>query len=50
MYLIDTSVWIDYFRERENNVTKQFSTILDEGLPYGITSVIYQEILQVSTI
>jgi len=46
MYLIDTSVWIDYFRGENNRYTKYFSSILDERLPFGITGVIYQEILQ----
>lgn len=46
MYLIDTSVWIDYFREIENTSTAKFISILDHNLPYGITGVIYQEILQ----
>ena len=46
MYLIDTSVWVDYFREIENASTKKFTSILDGDLPFGITSIIYQEVLQ----
>jgi predicted nucleic acid-binding protein len=46
VYLIDTSVWIDYFRETENASTEKFISILDRNLPFGITGVIYQEILQ----
>lgn len=46
MYLIDTSIWIDYLREVSNHKTNQFMSILDRGLPFGITGVIYQEILQ----
>lgn len=46
MYLVDTSVWIDYFREIQNISTKQFVSILDRNLPFAITGVIYQEILQ----
>lgn len=46
MYLVDTSVWIDYFCEIENTSTIQFNTILNGHLPFGITGVIYQEILQ----
>src|SRR5687767_1953548 len=46
MYLIDTSVWIDYFREINNESTKKLTSILDRHLPFGITGVIYQEILQ----
>jgi predicted nucleic acid-binding protein len=46
VYLIDTSVWIDYFRDIENASTTKFVSILDRNLPFGLTGVIYQEILQ----
>lgn len=46
MYLVDTSVWIDYFREIDNSATNEFNNILNQNLPFGLTSVIYQEILQ----
>lgn len=46
MYLIDTSVWIDYFRHKDNPATQLFIHILDNNIPFGITSVIFQEILQ----
>lgn len=46
MYLVDTSVWIDYFREIKNRATKKFISILDRQLAFGITGLIYQEILQ----
>lgn len=46
MYLIDTSVWIDYLRDKENIATKLCASILDKKTPFGITSIIYQEILQ----
>lgn len=46
MYLIDTSVWIDYFRGRDNHVITHFLNILDDKIPFGITGIIYQEILQ----
>src|SRR4029078_4769138 len=46
MYLIDTSVWIDYFRGVENNATIYFSSLIERGLQFGITGIIYQEILQ----
>ncbi len=46
MYLIDTSVWIDYFRDIKNASTRKFISILDSHLPFGITGVIYQEVLQ----
>jgi predicted nucleic acid-binding protein len=46
MYLIDTSVWIDYFREKNNQSVQQLNQILDDDMPFGITGLIYQEILQ----
>jgi predicted nucleic acid-binding protein len=46
MFLVDTSVWIDYLREKDNSVTQYFALLLDQGTPFGITGVIYQEILQ----
>jgi hypothetical protein len=46
MYLIDTSVLIDFLKERETVAVKYFINILEQNLPFGITSVIYQEILQ----
>ena len=46
MYLIDSSVLIDYFRNIENRPVIFFDMINREKLPYGITSVIYQEVLQ----
>ncbi len=46
MYLIDTSVWLDFFRNRRNSAVLQFEHLLDQGLPFGITALIYQEVLQ----
>lgn len=46
MYLVDTSVWIDYFRDIKNKATEYFSDILDKNISYGISGLIYQEILQ----
>ena len=46
MYLIDTSIWIDYFRDRNNTGTAQLNIILEKNISFGITSLIYQEILQ----
>lgn len=46
MFLVDTSVWIDYLRKKDNSATKYFSTLLDEEAPFGITGIIYQEVLQ----
>ncbi len=46
MYLVDTSVWLDYFRNRSTQAVTQFEEILNGNTPFGITSVIYQEVLQ----
>lgn len=46
MYLIDTSIWIDYFRGKQNAGIQFFEEILDSKISYGITGLIYQEILQ----
>ncbi|MFZ0256548.1 MAG: PIN domain nuclease [Gammaproteobacteria bacterium] len=46
MYLIDTSVWIDYFRQIQNKPVALLENILAQNWPYGITSVIFQEVLQ----
>ena len=46
MILVDTSVLIDLFKDRENEVTHRCRSLLQQQVPFGITSVIYQEILQ----
>lgn len=46
VYLIDTSVWIDYLRDKNNASTKVLNWILENDIPFGITGLIYQEILQ----
>ncbi len=46
MYLIDTSVLINYFRDKKNTAITFFENINREKLPYGITGAIYQEVLQ----
>lgn len=46
MILVDTSVWIDYLRENSNEQVEWFEDVLSHGYPFGITSVIYQEVLQ----
>lgn len=46
MILVDTSVLIDYFKGIENPVSEKLQFILDSGMPFGITSFIYQELLQ----
>ncbi len=46
MYLVDTSAWIDYLEGEETEIAERLGEILDLGSPFGITSVVYQEVLQ----
>jgi predicted nucleic acid-binding protein len=46
MVLVDTSVIIDYLQGVNNEPVEKFQSILDSGIPYGINSFIYQELLQ----
>lgn len=46
MFLVDTSVWVDYLRGTSTQSVDKFQRILDEARPFGITSLIYQEVLQ----
>ena len=46
MFLVDTSVWIDYLRKRRTRAVGWFEQVLDHDLPFGITATIYQEVLQ----
>ncbi|MEI6545135.1 MAG: PIN domain-containing protein, partial [Methylococcales bacterium] len=46
MYLVDTSVWIDFFRGKQTSAVEQLRCILQSEQTVGINSLIYQEILQ----
>lgn len=46
MILVDTSVLIDYFQDKDNGPVRKLQSILDSGMPFGINSFIYQELLQ----
>jgi len=46
MYLVYTSVWIDYFRDLHTSSVEHFINLLDKKIPFGITGIIFQEILQ----
>ena len=46
MILVDTSVLIDLFKGNENEPTCCFREVLQQEVPFGITPVIYQEVLQ----
>jgi predicted nucleic acid-binding protein len=44
--LVDTSVLIDYLGGKDTKAVAAFQRVLDDGIPYGINSFIYQELLQ----
>jgi predicted nucleic acid-binding protein len=46
MILVDTSVIIDYFKGKNNIGTEKFQYILDHEIEFGITILIYLELLQ----
>jgi len=46
MILVDTSVLIDLFKGNDNDVVRNFKEIIQQQVPFGISSVIYQEVLQ----
>jgi len=46
MILVDTSVLIDLFKGNHNVAVDNLREIINQQIPFGITSVIYQEILQ----
>jgi len=46
MYLVDTSVWIGLFRQKDTEAVRSFRHILERDIPFGISSVIFQELLQ----
>ncbi len=46
MYLIDTSVLIDFFKGKETKQTKKLENILLHKIPFGISALTYQELLQ----
>ncbi|PKN61323.1 MAG: VapC toxin family PIN domain ribonuclease [Deltaproteobacteria bacterium HGW-Deltaproteobacteria-15] len=46
MILVDTSVLIDFFRGLTNTPVDSFRRVLTQEMPFGITSFIYQELLQ----
>jgi hypothetical protein len=46
MILVDTSVMIDFFKGLSNDPANRLRSLLAHQIPFGICSVIYQEILQ----
>jgi len=46
LVLVDTSVIIAYLTDNENDTVLKFQYILDNNIPFGINSFVYQEVLQ----
>lgn len=46
MYLIDSSVWINYLRGQYSSARSFFAEILESRFTFGLTEIIYQEVLQ----
>ncbi len=46
MILVDTSVLIDLFKGNDNEAIRDFREVIQQQVPFGISSVIYQEVLQ----
>ena len=46
MILVDTSVFIGYFRNLDGIPYEKMDYIIDNDIPYGICNYIYQELLQ----
>lgn len=46
MILVDTSVLINFFKGVKNESSQKFETVLRHGIPFGINSFIFQEVLQ----
>jgi hypothetical protein len=46
MILVDTSVLIDFFKGVVSESAQKFRIVLQKGIPFGINSLIFQEVLQ----
>ena len=46
MILVDTSVLIDFFKGIKNESVSCLKDVIKQQIPFGITSIVYQEILQ----
>jgi hypothetical protein len=46
MVLVDTSILIDFLRGSDNAAVRRFQQILESNIPFGITPLIYLEVLQ----
>ena len=46
MILVDTSVLIDFLKGDKTESCEKFKNILQQGIPFGINSFVFQEVLQ----
>lgn len=46
MILVDTSAWIDWLRGDATQAVTGLEHVMAAGVPFGITGIIFQEILQ----
>lgn len=46
MYLVDTSVWIDFLKASTNPAVQRLKRVLNAGMEIGVSTTILQEILQ----
>jgi predicted nucleic acid-binding protein len=46
MYLVDTSVWVDFIQGRETEAVHFLDSLIDNPLAFGLNDYIYMEILQ----
>lgn len=46
MFLVDTSVWIDFFKASANPAVERLKEVLTTGVEIGVSTTILQEILQ----
>jgi predicted nucleic acid-binding protein len=46
MILVDTSALVDFLRGTKSKASRKLKSVLQQSIPFGITSPIYQELLQ----
>ena len=46
MILVDTSVLVHFFKGVDTESSRKFRIVLQRGIPFGINSLIFQEVLQ----
>jgi len=46
MILVDTSVLINFFKGLDNEKVNKFTSIIKKGIPFGINTHIYLEVIQ----